>query len=120
LSSGCLCFCSREAQSTTNQTIAQGGGGSYVMVDTCFFGLTKNKDKKKIGKLTAYFASSQFFHHLTGYNIVVGNYFLSCDLLIFLALSETMYLLAPPTITCIPDLTEEFSVCTSGTLRRKG
>jgi hypothetical protein len=39
-------------QSTTNQTMAQGGGGSYVMVDTCFFGLSKNKDKKKIGKFT--------------------------------------------------------------------
>jgi hypothetical protein len=90
------------------------------MVDTCFFGLTKNKDKKKIGKFTAYFVPSQFFHCLTEYNILVGNYFSSCDLLIFLVLSETMYLLAPPTITHIPDLTEEFSVCTSGTLRRKG
>ncbi len=37
-----------------------------------------------------------------------------------LSMSETMYLLAPPTITRITDLTEEFSVCTSGTLRRKG
>ncbi len=90
------------------------------MVDTCFCGLTKNKDKEQIGKFTTYFASSQFFHRLTEYNIVSGNYFSSCGLLIFLALSETMYLLAPPTITCIPDLTEEFSVCTSGTLRRKG
>jgi hypothetical protein len=52
LLSGCLCFHSREAQSTTNQTMAQRGGGSYVMVDTCFFGLTKNKDKKKIGMFT--------------------------------------------------------------------
>jgi hypothetical protein len=50
LSSGCLCFHSWKAQSTTNQTMAQGGGGSYVMVDTCFFGLTKNEDKKIIGK----------------------------------------------------------------------
>ena len=91
------------------------------MVDTFFFGLTKNKDKKKIGKFTAYFASSQYFHRLTEYKIVVGDYFSSCDLLlIFLALSETMYLSAPPTITCIPDLTEDFSVCTSGTLRKKG
>jgi hypothetical protein len=90
------------------------------MVDTCFFGLIKNKDKKKIGKFTAYFASSQFFHRLTEYNIIVGNYVSLCDQLIFLALSETMYLLAPPTIIRIPDLTEEFSVCTSGTLRRKG
>jgi hypothetical protein len=52
LLSGCLSFHLQEAQSTTNQTIAQGGGGSYVMVDTCFFGLTKNKDNKKNGKLT--------------------------------------------------------------------
>jgi hypothetical protein len=52
LSSNCLCFCLREVQSTTNQTMAQGGGESYVMVDTCFFGLTKNEDKKKIGKFT--------------------------------------------------------------------
>ncbi len=86
------------------------------MVDTCFFGLTKNEDKKKFGKFFAYFASSQFFHRLTEYNIVVGDYFSSCDLLIFLALSETMYLLAPPTITRIQDLTEEFSICASGTL----
>jgi hypothetical protein len=52
LSSSSLCFHPREAQSTTNQTMAQGGEGSYVMVDTCFFGLTKNEDKKKIGKFT--------------------------------------------------------------------
>ncbi len=38
----------------------------------------------------------------------------------FLALSETTYLSAPPTITQIPDLTEGSSVFTSGTLRRKG
>ena len=31
------------------------------MVDTCFFGHTKNNDKKKIGKFIAYFTSSQFF-----------------------------------------------------------
>jgi hypothetical protein len=89
------------------------------MVDTCFFGLTKNKDKKKIGKFTPYFSSSPFFHRLTEYNIIIGNYFSSCDLLIFLVLSETMYLLAPPIVTLIPDLTEEFFVCTSSTLRRK-
>jgi hypothetical protein len=52
LLSCCLCFHLQEAQSTTNQTMAQGGGGSYIMVDTCFFGLTKNEDKKKIGKFT--------------------------------------------------------------------
>jgi hypothetical protein len=52
LSSGYFCFHSREAQSTTNQTMAQGGGGSYIIVDTWFFGLTKNEDKKKIGKFT--------------------------------------------------------------------
>jgi hypothetical protein len=52
LSSSCLCFHLQDVQSTTNQTMVQGGGGFYVMVDTCFFGLTKNKDKKKIGKFT--------------------------------------------------------------------
>jgi hypothetical protein len=42
--------------------------------------------------------------------------FSSCDNLIFLALSETKYLLATPTVTRISELTEEFSVCTSGTI----
>jgi hypothetical protein len=85
-----------------------------------FLVLPKTTTRKKIVKFTAYFAPSQFFHCLTEYNILIGNYFSSCDLLIFLALSETMYFSAPLTITCIPDLTEEFSICTSGTLRRKG
>ena len=67
------------------------------MVDTCFFGLTKNKDKKRIGQFSHYFASSQFFHCFTEYNMVlVGDNFSSCDLLIFLVLSETMYLSPPP------------------------
>jgi hypothetical protein len=61
LSSGCLHFRSQEAQSTINQTIARGAGGSYIMVDTCFFGLTKNKDKKKIGKFTTYLHPLSFF-----------------------------------------------------------
>jgi hypothetical protein len=41
------------AQSTT--TIAQGGGGSYTMVDTRFFGHTKNDDKIKIWKVYCLF-----------------------------------------------------------------
>ncbi len=61
------------------------------MVDTCIFGLTKNEDQKKIGKFTAYFASSQ---QNTQHRTIVGDFFSSCHLLIFLALSETMYLLA--------------------------
>ena len=79
------------------------------MVDTCFFGHTKNKDKKKLKSLppilhplsfspshTAYFASSQF-SIVSQNNIVLGNYFSLSDKLIFLVLSEIMYLLAPPT-----------------------
>ncbi len=43
-----------------------------------------------------------------------------CDNLIFLVLSETTYLLATPTVTCISELTEEFSVCTSGNREKFG
>jgi hypothetical protein len=69
----------KEGSGRHNQqpTIAQGGGGSYIMVDTCFFGHTKNDDKNNLESLSpilhslsffifspAYFASSQFFHPL--------------------------------------------------------
>ncbi len=42
-------------------TIAQGGGGSHVMVDTCFFGLTKNEDKKKVESLPPILHPLSFF-----------------------------------------------------------
>jgi hypothetical protein len=81
---------------------------------------TKTRKKWKVYRLFCILSVFCFFiisQNTTSY--VVGDYFSSCDQLIFLAYSETMYLSAPPTITCIPDLTEEFSICTSGTLRRK-
>jgi hypothetical protein len=51
-------ICGRRAQ---QPTIAQGGGGTYVMVDTCFFGLTKNKDKKKLESLLPILNPLSFF-----------------------------------------------------------
>jgi hypothetical protein len=92
--------------------IPKGGFGRVLAI--------KAKKGEKFSSAASTGLSFFFFHRLTEYNIVVGDYFSLFDLLIFLALSETMYLSAPPTITCIPDLTEEFSVCTSGTLKRKG
>jgi hypothetical protein len=59
LSSGCVCFCLQEAQSTTNH--AQGGGGSYVMVDTCFFVLPKTKTRKKLERLPPILHPLSFF-----------------------------------------------------------
>ena len=51
---GCIDDCrttgnDNEGSGQCNQqpAIAQGGGGSYIMVDICFFGHTKNNDKKK-------------------------------------------------------------------------
>jgi hypothetical protein len=68
---------------------------------------------------TVYFASSQFFHLLTVQHRSWRLFFIVWRTY-FLALSETMHLLPHPTISHIPDLTEEFSVCTSGTLRKMG
>ena len=73
--------------------------------------LSKMKTRKN-GRFTAYFSSSRLFHCFTEYNIIVDTYFSLCDL--------NIYLSAHPTITNIPDLTEEVSICTSVTLRRKG
>jgi hypothetical protein len=73
---------------------------------SAFLVLPKMKTGKKLGSLPP-ITSSQFFHPLalpilhplsffifSQNNIVLGNYL--CDKLILLALSETMYLSAPP------------------------
>ena len=72
----------KDASKWRNQppTIAQGGGGSYIMVDTCSFGRTKNEDKKILESLLPIlhplgffivshqlFCMLSFFHHLTEY-----------------------------------------------------
>jgi hypothetical protein len=80
-----------------------------------------NEDKKNWKVYRLFFVLSVFVFS-SSHRIQHGScaYFSSCDLLVFFELSETMYLLPHPTIAHILDLTEEFSICTSGTLRRKG
>ena len=90
-----------------------------------------NKDKKN-WEVYRLFCILSVFHPLTPhifhplsffifshYNIIFGNYFSLCDQLIFLR-CQKLCVSRLTAITHIPDLTEEFSVCTFGTLRRKG
>ena len=73
-------------------------GAPYCIVDKNTYYVEVLTETRKIGRFTAYFlshttyfASSQIFHPLAECNVVVVTYFSSCDLLIFLASSETTF-----------------------------